>query len=821
MRQADRLLKVIYRESFIRITDSQFEKEDLFDLQNENFRMKCKTAYLKLYPQNYTGDELDEILNSQSMKLSNLYKSSNSATMFLYYSKKLFDLKNSQVIVAYEHLLEWNGFQNKVDANAFIGAYSASYSSKNLIQNTNIVIKHDNDRIYKILNNGICEGHMHLKGSGLTTEISWINFLKSSFQNTSTIYDFIDNTNNFREFKSYGYTKNEILLSLQKIKIARIILEFSDGMSSKLLNVLKKLLYINNLEDLKSEISSQSNILNSVFNRLEKSLNLNKINSTVLERLFYEKIFRKLIANSLNTFQLNLFNFYIWGACTFKFELNQDNVGMGFQKFKHYEEVKDTLVDDNDLIYKSVFEKYYEEGVVKKIEFRIAPKSSSQINKLIDNLNKINEEVYNQIKKKKAGEKLNLSLIEYGLIIHYIKRSDLAQDPVWDKFGRHSKMIYEINKASHDVSEVLERQANSLRSSLLFNTSRKKKVVGIDAANTEIGCPPEIFALFFRKHRSISDPVGGINFTFHVGEEFKALESGIRNIDETIDYFEYRRGDRLGHALALGILTDEYYKKKRYKIVTSLQDYIDNIVWLYGIYSEKNYFNERYILLLTAMYEKYKHYLFKNYVDFSFTISDYLQSMKLRSDNPSHYKNSKEVASTKYMLRKKEFSINSYEFNNKNPEHETAFLNINARLLHYHYIFSESLISNGRNTIEYTVNKEWMELVSGAQKIMKKKIIDKGIIVEANPSSNLKISSIQQFSELPLLAMNSFLLREDGNQNVSITINTDDSAIFQTNLSNEYSLIARSLELEGYQPEKIYSYLEYLRESSCVHNFVD
>lgn len=820
MRQADRLLKAIYRESFIRITSNQFERQDLFNLQDENFRVKCKTAYLKLYPLNYTGDELDEILNSQSMKLYNLFGNSNSAMMFLYYSKQMFNLKNGQVVVSYEHLLEWNGFQNKVDANAFIGAYAASQFNKRLIRNTNIVINHDNERIYKILSNGICEGHMHLKGSGLTTEISWITFLKSSFQDTDIIDDFISNSNNFREFKSYGYTENEISLSLQKIKLARIILEFNDEINGELLNELKRLLYINDLHHFKSEARFQGETLNKVVDKLKKSLDLKEVNSTVSERLFYEGIFRKILNKSLNVFQLNLFNFYIWGACIFKFELNQDNVGMGFQKFKHYEEVKDKLVENNDLIYRSVFEKYYEEGVVKKIEFRIAPKSTSEINILINKLDKINKEVYNFHVEKKENINSTLSLIKYGLIIHYIKRDDLAQDPDSDKMGRYSKYLLEISNDAQEVEEVLKRQAE-LTNNPLADDSVKKKIVAIDAANTEIGCPPEIFALFFRRHRFISDPVGGINFTFHVGEEFKTLESGIRNIDETIDYFEYRRGDRLGHALALGISANRYFQKKRHKIVTSLQDYIDNIAWLYGVYSQPKFFNERYVLLITAMYERYKHYLFKDFIDFSFTISDYIQSMRLRSDNIIHYKQRKEVASTKDMVRKKQFCKNPYEFNQEHFEHETAFLNTNARLLHYHYMYDENFISNGRNTMEYTVNEEWENIVNDVQVIIKEKLINKGIVIEANPSSNLKISSIQHYSELPLLVMNSYKLKESNKKHVSVTINTDDSAIFQTNLSNEYSLIARSLELEGYQPEKIYSYLEYLRESSCIHSFVD
>lgn len=820
MKQADRLLKTIYRESFIRVFQYQMERIDLFNFDDETFRMKCKTAYLKLYPQNHTGDELDEIINSQSMKLKQKYGEANSALIFPFYANKIFKLKNNQIIVSYEHLLEWDGFQNKVDANTFVGSFAATQNNEKLVHQTNIVIKHDNERIYKILDKGVCEGHMHLKGSGLTTELSWIAFLKFPFKNIKNINSFVRNNNNFREFKSYGFSEDEILLSLQKIKIARILLEYGGKIDCDSTKILKTLLYINDLNSFATEVLLNKNKLDDIINKFNRDLEQKGINSVILERIFYKKIYKKLINKSLTIFELNLFNFYIWGASVFKFELNQDNVGMGFQKFKTFENVKDDLVNDNELIYKSVFEKYYEEGVIRKIEFRIAPKDIDEIKKMIDDLDKINKVVHEEYLNKYSVKKSNLPLIEYGLIIHYIKRDDLAQNPSFDKSGRYRNYFSVLQEDARKVEEVLGWESKNAANRLLTDTF-KKRIVAIDAANTEIGCPPEIFALLFRKHRYISDSVGGINFTFHVGEEFKTLESGIRNIDETIDYFEYRRGDRLGHALALGIRAENYYKKKRNKIVTSLQDHIDNVAWLYGIYSQPVNFNEKYITLLKTIFDEYKHHLFKDFINFSFTISDYIQSMRLRSDESMHYTDREIVHSTDKMLHIKQKNKKPYEFNEGNFNHAAAFINTKARLLHYHYVYDNVFICNSRNTIDYMVTEDWIKIINQTQLIIKEKIIDRGIVIEANPSSNRKISSIQHFSELPLLTMNSYHLEDGDKKHASITINTDDSAIFQTNLSNEYSLIARSLEVEGYQPERIYSYLEYLRELSCIHNFVN
>lgn len=41
-------------------------------------------------------------------------------------------------------------------------------------------------------------------------------------------------------------------------------------------------------------------------------------------------------------------------------------------------------------------------------------------------------------------------------------------------------------------------------------------------------------------------------------------------------------GDRLGHALALGIDVEEWYKSKNNYILLPQQDYLDNLVWIYN-----------------------------------------------------------------------------------------------------------------------------------------------------------------------------------------------------------------------------------------------
>ena len=56
---------------------------------------------------------------------------------------------------------------------------------------------------------------------------------------------------------------------------------------------------------------------------------------------------------------------------------------------------------------------------------------------------------------------------------------------------------------------------------------------------------------------------------------------------------------------------------------------------------------------------------------------------------------------------------------------------------------------------------------------------------------------------------------------IPVSINTDDSAVFQTNLSMEYAIVAKALNESGVRLEEIYDYIEYLGKNSAEQNFAD
>lgn len=68
--------------------------------------------------------------------------------------------------------------------------------------------------------------------------------------------------------------------------------------------------------------------------------------------------------------------------------------------------------------------------------------------------------------------------------------------------------------------------------------------------------------------------------TYYAVEDFFDIIDGLRAIDEVLLFCGLKRGSRLGHALAMGIAPEEYYKFKGYKIVLAKQILLDDIAWM-------------------------------------------------------------------------------------------------------------------------------------------------------------------------------------------------------------------------------------------------
>lgn len=121
------------------------------------------------------------------------------------------------------------------------------------------------------------------------------------------------------------------------------------------------------------------------------------------------------------------------------------------------------------------------------------------------------------------------------------------------------------------------------RNGLAFSPSRW--VRGLDVAGDESAWPIEFFAPQLRAMRQGLDKLDpgmpasrGFHFSIHAGEDYAHPLSGMRHTDETVLFCEMRDGDRLGHALALGIPPRQWFEGHG-DVLIPVDEHLDNLVW--------------------------------------------------------------------------------------------------------------------------------------------------------------------------------------------------------------------------------------------------
>ena len=506
---------------------------------------------------------------------------------------------------------------------------------------------------------------------------------------------------------------------------------------------------------------------------------------------------------------------YLLATNRFKKFFSQDNVGMGFEKFKRSENIKENLLicDDNSRILDSVFDKYYSEKNVKKVEFRIAPKKNiKSYNSLISSLNRANKKIAMRVNRENE-------LLKYGIIVHFIK--DKNDFNIECGVSRKEKSYINLKNQINPLLAYFE----SIQYADDNEKSQYDKIVGVDTANYELNVRPEVFGPSFRLLRKEIKESHSFGITYHAGEDFTTLANGLRAMDEVIEFLDYGSGDRFGHGLALGLNVNAYFKKKRYTIVSNVEEYFDDIVWMYhfirahidrfevkDFISNLSYKEYDILSMLEREFDRVKgNYNF----DKLYTLYDFYEAYKLRGDDPEVYLE----YGDRWNYDKVKFCCQT-RINWHDSKHQSAANNPKARELYIKYHYCDKYKANHFKTFTGEASSIYIDAVKLVQFILRLKIYRMEIGIEGNPTSNRKISFINKYIDLPLLELNSSYIKPESKYNLSVSINTDDSAIFQTDLSQEYAYVVAALLREGHDIESVYKYIDYIRELSLMQSFV-
>lgn len=765
-------------------------------------------------------------------------------------------------VCRYDNLLRWHDLTSNLGEDLFTTSYFAAKDIRQRIDrkffNWKDIIGHDNAALNNIFEKRMIDLHYHLYGSIFVFDLNWLSLMndvtdrKDSFRK---IFDYLKAPHivNSSEVINSLYNKVMKAAAIRLLLYWYVEMETNDVFVDELFQWVWDMLCVNEDLLMDTKILELSHRVNAVkmmkgycFSNkddMQKSILDYAISASIIqsspsendylysvlagERYLMYRVFQKVYDGSVDSDLASLFYVYLLIKSEFRNEIVQLNDSVGFANFADYQDRKFLFLKEYSAFGGVAAQVAIGSSLSdsqKYLEARITPKTTAEdLKKAIDGIEK--SETHGVLTSQNI-ETLNE---RYSIILHFIKNADnrkmKAISRKWDStlFCRH-----------YDLRNNIKHQAVALKR-LLKTCSELGgdcRVVGIDAASSEIKCRPEVFGQVYRYLKNFA-PTSSyyrkekeLGFTFHVGEDFLDIVDGLRAVSESMLFLNLENRDRLGHALVLGTDVEKYYAKRCYYVSMTKQTLLDNIVWLYFEGSVCDGFN-RIAIKLKALYSKYYDEVYGKCCIMDGqnvlipTMEDYYQAWMLRGDNPEAYRNPRESCSDKLDSFWNIYSLNEVESVRK------ARNNMKARFLYYFYHFDERVYKEGVKSDQIKLDAEYIHVIKQLQGRLLDEVEEKHLSIETNPTSNYRIGDFDRYDEHPILNFFNYGLEHKSipSHSITVSINTDDKGVFSTSLEREFSVMAAALEKkaamehDGNSPRRIYDWLDRIREMGFEMRF--
>ncbi len=480
-------------------------------------------------------------------------------------------------------------------------------------------------------------------------------------------------------------------------------------------------------------------------------------------------------------------------------QVTQSNSIKGLDFFKPYFDRATNFVDKSD--YLTLLRTLFQNQYLKKVELRLSILDKEESNK--KNVRNILT-AYRTILEKdyRIRDNPNANFPRIGIIYHLIKQTDDIEKN-WVEFNEDK----EDSEYNLHYGKVQKKYLASIKMMLNMRDSipyLAKFIVGIDAASLENNTPVQVFAPVFESARNsdhdgmiLTDREGelvknqSLFFTFHAGEDFRHLNSGLRRIDEVIDYCKFHSGDRIGHGIALGVHVEDWVRRNKVVIIPR-GEYMDNLLWIWDVYSRTSNFSSK-----TFVYLEQKIYSVAKTI---FAHSSGLTVPLLH-----------EV----YKKRFKKIGRLSKEARGGHLIGYAEFWDCDGLMRAYH---TKSYLEKMMEPIYVNTADIEEEMTSDMQKYLIQKVAMIGVVVEINPSSNFAIGEIGSVFDNQF-----FNIQSPSNSdlsNIIININSDDPIVFNTNVSNEIAYLYYGMLDRGLGKDAALSWIEKLRKSGMDTSFI-
>jgi hypothetical protein len=407
---------------------------------------------------------------------------------------------------------------------------------------------------------------------------------------------------------------------------------------------------------------------------------------------------------------------------------------------------------------------------------------------------------------------------EYGLVLHFTK--DRGGGALQGRPAPHGRGSHADPAAP--AAEGPQGSLSGYRFARFYAIKRKEALAfawvlrsfplvlrvlrGLDVCTDELGVPTwtlvplidyvrragELASAAVRRAHGLELPP--LRTTVHVGEDFVHLLSGLRRVDEALTYLTLREGDRIGHGLALGVEPREWARRGGL-IPLTREERLFDLVWEWNWYAREGGTppGGRQLMIERDIFR--------------------LAGEVFGPDRPAEAPHTlDQLLADLHDVR----ALDEVGF----PDGKTLREGESgrpSRPLLWRYLTDGDVFASGRR-VEWIDPGAEGEALAAIQTGLRRKVAERGVTVEVNPTSNLLVGDLQDLTRHPLWRLRP--PRESSElPPVSVCLGSDDPLTFATNLRQEFQLVQDALLLAGFTEEEARRWLERTRASGLETRF--
>ena len=533
-----------------------------------------------------------------------------------------------------------------------------------------------------------------------------------------------------------------------------------------------------------------------------------------------------------------LFYFYLLSKSIFHKVIVQQTNQYGFDQFE-----KITVNQIREFSEKRYYNRFTQlKGMYNQdfeyIEARFSPKDTKiKLKKLLDGII-ADYELFCENEKK-----LKSKIPELALVGHFIKKLD----------KRKVENIH--THRDYPLRIELDNKAKLFIDLLKSHPKYTYYIRGIDAAGNELYARPEVFApafryitkrvnllptdYFFKKDEYLlaskvlennkeehidiyklknftgyetkeseneklnryfsKEPELGI--TYHAGEDFIHLISGIRMIYEAVEFLDMPSKSRIGHATALGISPNHWINCIGDNLKISKGEWLDNLIFISFFLSENNELQNLNFEIKDSIDQYWKDI----YDEIPLSLHYLKQVYLCRKLDPKTRKNENN-------------KLNELDKQEWDYEKILSFKPSKKVLELFDKYHMPKCIEQYNKMIEIEIDNKWVLLLNALQEKMIKLLNKKNIAIETMPTSNIRISFYENYEQHHIFNWHS----PQGDQDKvkpNLVVASDDPGIFMNHLRAEYSHLYQTAIKKGATQQQTISWLKELNQNAKVFRF--